>query len=236
MTIWCWERIALALEAELARGELKAGTKLPSEAVLADRFAVNRHTVRRAIRAMAERGLLRSERGRGTFVSEPQIQYPVRQGQRFAATMMEMGWIPERQVLSGRPVRAGKQGAALCLRPGDWLMRVESLDNVDGRPIARNVHYFPLPRFVDIDRVFRQTCSISASLEAFGVQSYQRRQVCVGADKADHTDVDLMAVSRSDPVLVVTNVLVDETNTPIHFVVGRWPARRRQVVINYDLD
>ena len=236
MTVLRWQRVELVLQAELARGDLTPGAKLPSEAMLAQRFAVNRHTVRRAIRALAEKGLVRSERGRGTFVDEPQIQYPVRQGQRFASTMTEMGWTPERRVLSARPVRAGQQAAALRVGPRDWLIRVESLDSIDARPIARNTHHFPLPRFDGVEAVLRRTGSISASLAAYGVLAYRRRQVRVGADKADQADVDRMGLSRSDAVLVVVNLLVDEANTPVHMAIGRWPARRRQVVINYDVE
>lgn len=50
--------------------EYPAGTRLPSEQQLAQRFEVSRNTVRGAIRSLTIFGLLRSINGSGTFVSE----------------------------------------------------------------------------------------------------------------------------------------------------------------------
>ena len=63
---------------EILRGEIIAGrwavnSKLPSERELCDRYGVSRPTVREAIEALINEGLLRSEKGRGTFVAEPKI-------------------------------------------------------------------------------------------------------------------------------------------------------------------
>ena len=48
-----WRRIADEIENSIARGVFEPGSKLPSEVEIAGRFGVNRHTVRRAIAAIA---------------------------------------------------------------------------------------------------------------------------------------------------------------------------------------
>lgn len=60
------ERIMEMIRSE----EYPAGTRLPSEQQLAQRFEVSRNTVRGAIRSLTIFGLLRSVNGFGTFVSE----------------------------------------------------------------------------------------------------------------------------------------------------------------------
>lgn len=60
------ERIMEMIRSE----EYPAGTRLPSEQQLAQRFEVSRNTVRGAIRSLTIFGLLRSVNGSGTFVSE----------------------------------------------------------------------------------------------------------------------------------------------------------------------
>ena len=60
------ERIMEMIRSE----EYPAGTRLPSEQQLAQRFEVSRNTVRGAIRSLTIFGLLRSINGFGTFVSE----------------------------------------------------------------------------------------------------------------------------------------------------------------------
>ena len=60
--------------------------------------------------------------------------------------------------------------------------------------------------------------------------------MCAGADKANHADAGRMGLSRSVCVLVAVNVLVGEAEAPVRMAIDRWPARRRQAVINSDLD
>src|SRR5215470_16459792 len=86
-----WRRVADELERAIAVGSFKPGTKLPSELDIAKRFAVNRHTVRRAIAALAERGLVRAERGSGTFVEARRIAYPIRRRTRFSEIIRGAG-------------------------------------------------------------------------------------------------------------------------------------------------
>ncbi len=66
-----WQVIAETLRAELADGRYAPGEKLPTEAQLAGRFGVNRHTVRRALSELGTEGLVWSRRGAGVFVSVP---------------------------------------------------------------------------------------------------------------------------------------------------------------------
>src|SRR3546814_8669073 len=55
---------------EIRTGQWGEGARLPTEAELAARFRVNRHTLRRAIGGLVDRGLVRVEQGRGIFVRE----------------------------------------------------------------------------------------------------------------------------------------------------------------------
>ncbi|MEV3892032.1 GntR family transcriptional regulator [Streptomyces anulatus] len=57
-----------ALAAEIKAGKIKPGEKIPSEADLVQRFGVARMTARRAVGVLRERGLVRTEWGKGTFV------------------------------------------------------------------------------------------------------------------------------------------------------------------------
>jgi GntR family transcriptional regulator len=68
-----WQQVAADIAADIESGVLPAGQRLPSEQVLADDiYAVSRPTIRRAIGALVERGLLTVVHGRGTFVTRPE--------------------------------------------------------------------------------------------------------------------------------------------------------------------
>lgn len=66
-----WQQIADDLAADIESGALPAGSRLPSEAALAEVYGVARGTIRRAIADLVERGLLVVLHGRGTFTARP---------------------------------------------------------------------------------------------------------------------------------------------------------------------
>src|ERR1700730_14845297 len=79
-----WRRIADDLEQAIALGAHAAGERLPGEVEIAARFGVNRHTVRRALAELTERGLVRSERGSGSYVETTRLPSPIRPRPRFS--------------------------------------------------------------------------------------------------------------------------------------------------------
>ncbi|REE94850.1 GntR family transcriptional regulator [Thermomonospora umbrina] len=65
------QAITNALAARIIEGELEPGAWLPSERELAERFTADRSTVRRAVRLLAEQGLVVVRAGIGTQVRAP---------------------------------------------------------------------------------------------------------------------------------------------------------------------
>lgn len=57
------------LAAQIAGGELNAGSVLPNETVLAQRFGVSVGTIRRAVEGLEDMGIVIRRQGRGTFVA-----------------------------------------------------------------------------------------------------------------------------------------------------------------------
>lgn len=64
-----YRQVADELRAAIAAGEFPRGTVLPSEPELSEKYGLSRPTINRAIQILRAEGLLRVERGRGTFVS-----------------------------------------------------------------------------------------------------------------------------------------------------------------------
>lgn len=64
-----WQQVANDITADIESGELPEGSRLPSEAELAELYGVARGTIRRALGALANAGTLTVVHGRGTFVA-----------------------------------------------------------------------------------------------------------------------------------------------------------------------
>lgn len=74
------EQVAEHIEALICAGEIAPGDALPSEYVLAEEFAVSRGTVRKALSKLKNRKLVRSDQGRGSFVTFHNQRIDDRQG------------------------------------------------------------------------------------------------------------------------------------------------------------
>jgi GntR family phosphonate transport system transcriptional regulator len=79
-----WRQVADGIERGIADGTFASGERLPGETEIAETYRVNRHTVRRALAMLSERGLVRAERGSGTYVEAPRLAYPLRSRTRFS--------------------------------------------------------------------------------------------------------------------------------------------------------
>lgn len=65
-----YESLAESIEGMIEAGDLKGGDRLPPERKLAETYHVSRNTVREAIRILAEKKILVSRIGSGTYVAE----------------------------------------------------------------------------------------------------------------------------------------------------------------------
>jgi GntR family transcriptional regulator len=62
------KQVAAELIKRISNGEYEAGQFLPSEPELTAEFSVSRHTIRMALRALYEKGLILTQQGRGSVV------------------------------------------------------------------------------------------------------------------------------------------------------------------------
>jgi len=64
------DEIVRMIEGLIRNGELRPNDRLPAERHLAESCKVSRNTIREAIKVMAEKGIVISRRGAGTYVAE----------------------------------------------------------------------------------------------------------------------------------------------------------------------
>lgn len=64
-----YQQVVQQIEQSIVQGGLKVGEQLPPERELGERFGVSRTAVREAVKALREKGLVQTEPGRGTFIT-----------------------------------------------------------------------------------------------------------------------------------------------------------------------
>jgi len=133
------------LRRRIDQGRFPGGSRLPSEPDLAAELGVSRATLREALRALEDEGLLRRRWGSGTYVAElPRVansldvNFGVTDAIRTAG--MRAG------VAQGRywtePVSVG-EAARLGLDPGQDVLVVERVRTAEGRPVVLSRDVLP---------------------------------------------------------------------------------------------
>jgi GntR family phosphonate transport system transcriptional regulator len=162
-----WTSIRDHLADEIAKGHYAPGDRLPTEAQLAGRFGVNRHTVRRALADLAGAGTVHARRGAGVFVQHRQMPYPIGKRVRFHQNLLAAGRVPEKRDLMLQTRAASPQEAeALGLRKGARVHVYEGLSLSDEVPIALFRSVFPADRLPDMLEALRDTGSVTAAFAA----------------------------------------------------------------------
>lgn len=213
-----WKAIADALRSDIAEGRYGAGDKLPTEAALAQRFGVNRHTVRHGLSALIKEGLVRTRRGAGAFVAATPADYPIGKRVRFHENLIAAGRKPEKRVLQveERAATAG-EAKALGITAGDLVCAYHGLSLADGQPIAVFESLFPLERLEGISAALRRTGGVTAALGAVGVADYTRASTRLTAVRASATQALHLQMKEGDPLLRSTGVNVDEAGRPVEY-------------------
>jgi GntR family transcriptional regulator len=126
------------LRQRIDQGRLPAGSRLPSEPDLAVELQVSRATLREALRALEEEGLLRRRQGSGTYVADRprmanslDVNFGVTEAIRAAG--MRAG------IANGRhwvePASAA-EAARLELEPGQDVLVVERVRTAEDKPVV----------------------------------------------------------------------------------------------------
>ncbi|KEJ87890.1 phosphonate metabolism transcriptional regulator PhnF [Sulfitobacter donghicola] len=215
-----WKAIATEIRGEIANGIYREGDKLPTEAVLAARFGVNRHTVRHAMSALADEGLVISRRGAGVFVASTPTDYPIGRRVRFHQNLRAAGRTPAKKVLL-LDTRAALEAEheALHLSEGALVHVYEGLSLAEGRPIALFRSVFPADRFPDLLNHIKEETSVTSALALSGLSDYTRTSTRVNAKLASATQALHLQISEHAPLLRTISINADRDGIPIE--VGR---------------
>jgi GntR family phosphonate transport system transcriptional regulator len=213
-----WTSIRDTLVGEIAAGRYPAGAQLPTEARLAARFDVNRHTVRRALADLAETGFVHPRRGAGVFVTHKPTDYPLGRRVRFRQNIEAAGRVPGRKALLLETRRADpREAGALALTPGASVHVYEGLTMADGDPIALFRSVFPADRFPNMLQALDEDPSITAAFEAHGLNDYVRSSTRISAESASSPLAHHLRIPTSTPVLHSVSVNSDTEGHPIEF-------------------
>jgi GntR family transcriptional regulator len=215
----------------LARS-LTAGTVLPSERVLAERFGVARMTVRQEVDRVVAEGLAARRPGGGTFVTEPR---PARMlTSSFSQDMRARGITPGAKVLEHRVGTADETLAGELEQPvGSPVLFLFRLRTADGEPMAIERTNLSLQRYPGLEDVDLETASLYDELSRRWGVTPGMVSASIVAAPPDESDAELLGIDTSTPCLIITSAPRTSSGEVIEFGRSIYRSDRYDITIAY---
>ena len=207
------------LRADIVRGKWQPGDMLPSESELIEQYGVSRITVRQALEALVNDGLIYRQRGRGTFVAHPTVAQGLSRIISFTEDMRQRGFKPGTEVLFHGPTPASPEIAQqLQVEPGEELARIERLRLADGEPMsveeAHLVHRY-CPGILQHD--YSENPLRQILEDDYGLRLVRADQV-IRAIPAPAKLAKKLSISARAALLYIERVSYSAENVPIEFL------------------
>ena len=237
-TLPLYIQIADDIRESINQGIYEKGEKLPSEAKFSAQFAVNRHTIRQAIGLLKLEGLLRVDRGRGMFVAEKTIRYPIGKRVRYNQALKSQGRLGKYDFIRESEVPADTSVAKnLEIDQGEPVALIERLGFADSEPIIVATSYFPLklfPNFLSPENVelLHELKSISKFMHKLYNCDHIRRNTSVSARLIQPHDARLLQVALNQAILLVESINLNQAGKVIEYGVTRFRADK--VVLDFE--
>lgn len=136
-------RISEEIRRTLIR-DLSPGERAPTEAELAEIYGVARTTVREAFKLLEQDGTLRVRHGVGRFMSVIAVERPITRLESVTEMTAALGVdITNRVLAVGQKEATEEEAAALQVRPGDPVIRLERIRLHGVEPLIYSIDVLP---------------------------------------------------------------------------------------------
>ncbi|MFI6685636.1 GntR family transcriptional regulator [Streptomyces sp. NPDC050485] len=208
-------QLSQQLEAAIEKGTLTPGSLLGNEIDLANRLGLSRPTVRQAIQALVDKGLLVRRRGVGTQVVHSQVKRPLELSSLYD-DLEAAGQKPATTVLRNtfEPATA-EVAAALGVPQGSDVHLLERLRYAHGEPMARLRNHLPAG-LLPLDTEYLEGTGLYRLMRGAGITLHSARQT-VGARAATALEAELLTEAVGAPLLTMQRTTFDDTGRVVEF-------------------
>lgn len=243
-----YQQIADDLRLKIEKGELRPGDRLPPEPELCVTYGASRNTVRLAIAALLNRGLVVPRQGLGTFVAEEIVPYTVLlsaergwngeagQGGAYVQAVKLAGRNPEthRFVVE---VREATDDVAehLDIAPGDPVVLRYAERLIDGQPWSIISSFYPMDiaRGTPLELAGSIRQGVIRLLAELGHQQTSYRDE-ITARMPDLPEYSFFRLPGGIPLIVVDRTAYDSAR-PIRLTRHIYPADRNRIAYDQGL-
>lgn len=211
-------QVEQAVLKSMADGSLPAGTRLPAEDQLIERFGVSRTTIRTAIQSLLARGLVEIRRGKGTFVTQPTITQELTELTGFVEDMRAIGREPSALVLDRRLVAASETVARqLSLQRGAAVARIQRVRLADGIPLSFDETYLPTELGEKIMAEDLENQPIFSLLEQKYATPLLEAEYRLAAVASHGTVARALGIDAGSPIFLIERTTFSSNRRPVDY-------------------
>jgi len=218
-------QISEDIKNQIANGELKSNSQLPSERELGQHYGVSRITIRQAIDLLEKNRLVFTVQGKGTFVERPTISQNLMKVTNFQKTLQEKG-IKGSTVVLG--FERNIQPSMFSKRPAPKIFQscgLKILGLGDGSPM---VYYHSFLRGDVGEEMHPLAQRMSEGGEAFSTfDLYEKigRPICrmeqqIFAENGQPQICSALRIDPADAVLRLESVIYDQYEQVMEYKIG----------------
>jgi DNA-binding GntR family transcriptional regulator len=208
-------QLSQQLEAAIEHGTLTPGSLLGNEIELAGRLGLSRPTVRQAIQALVDKGLLVRRRGVGTQVVHSRVKRPPELSSLYD-DLVAADRHPSTRVLANAVVPATPEvAAALGMAEKADVHRLERLRLTGEEPMAHLCNYLPAG-LLDLETARLETTGLYRLMRTAGITLHSARQ-SIGARAAGPEEAGRLDEPEGSPLLTMERTTFDDTGRTVEF-------------------
>jgi GntR family transcriptional regulator len=208
-----YQKLHRALKSAITEKRLGPDEALPPERDIAEQFGISRVTVRKAVDALVEEGLVTRRQGAGTFIAA-RVEKSFSKLSSFSEDMISRGRVPHSTWLRrSEGSVTPEESLTLGLSPGTLVYRFHRIRFADQSPMAIEFSTVPAVYLPSVEAV---KTSLYEALEVNGVRPTRAIQRLRAAPtSADHAE--LLGVKAGAPCLLIERRGFLRDGRPVEF-------------------
>ncbi len=214
----------------ITSGVWQAGQMLPGEMELCTLYGVSRTTLRQAISALVDEGLIVRERGRGSFIRSSMVTAGARGLTSFTGELATLGMKAGSRLLSRHVIGASAELAQrLRVEVGTPLIGLKRVRFANESPIGIQEAHLPLSRFPELEHLDMTDISLYSFLEERYRVVVAEAEEIFRAISITGEDARILHVPEGQSGFAVERLTFDGSNEPFEFVTSVLRGDRYQV-------
>ncbi len=230
-----YSQIYASIKEDIEKGEYREGDNIPTEMELQEQYGVSRITVRQAVLALEQEGLLLRIRGKGTIVTgKPIFKENLNQIKSFTDEMLDRGMTPGSQNVTIELVPAGPELAAVfsCEETKE-IYHLSRVRTGNGKPLVLFETWLCLSVPIPLDsEAYRE--SVYALLKKSGAESPVSVEDQFEAVIADETVRKALSLSKGAPVMKRIRKGTNRKGSVQEYTIGYYDSRNYSYVIHLE--